>query len=72
MEDLFDATSYVLKHAEDWNIDKDRIVIFGGSAGATNSLVAEYNVANETELALRTSPRASATPASSRWRARSG
>lgn len=51
VEDLFDATSYVVKHADEWNIDKDRIVIMGGSAGATNSLVAEYNVANDTELA---------------------
>lgn len=51
VEDLYDATSYVLKHAEEWNIDKDQIVIFGGSAGATNSLVAEFNVANDTELA---------------------
>ncbi len=51
VEDLFDATSYVVKHADEWNIDKDRIVILGGSSGATNSLVAEYNVANTTELA---------------------
>lgn len=51
VEDLFDATSLVLKHADEWNIDKDQIVLMGGSAGATNSLVAEYNVANETDLA---------------------
>jgi pimeloyl-ACP methyl ester carboxylesterase len=51
VEDLFDATSYVVKHADEWNIDKDQIVILGGSAGATNSLVAEFNVANDTELA---------------------
>lgn len=51
VEDLFDATSFVVKHADEWNIDKDQVVIFGGSAGATNSLVAEYNVANGTELA---------------------
>ncbi|MBX9622570.1 MAG: alpha/beta hydrolase [Gemmataceae bacterium] len=51
VEDLFDATSYVVKHADEWNVDKDRIVIMGGSAGATNSLVAEFNVANDTELA---------------------
>lgn len=51
VEDLFDATSYVVKHADEWNIDKDQVVILGGSAGATNSLVAEYNVANDTELA---------------------
>jgi len=51
VEDAFDATSFVLKHADEWNIDNDMIVLMGGSAGATNSLVAEYNVANETELA---------------------
>lgn len=51
VEDLFDATSFVVKHADAWNIDADQIVIMGGSAGATNSLVAEFNVANETELA---------------------
>ncbi len=51
VEDLFDATSFVLEHADEWNIDQDQIVIVGGSAGATNSLVAEFNVANDTELA---------------------
>lgn len=51
VEDLFDATSYVVEHADEWNVDRDQVVIFGGSAGATNSLVAEYNVANDTELA---------------------
>lgn len=51
VEDLFDATSLVLKHADEWNIDANRVVLMGGSAGATNSLVAEFNVANETELA---------------------
>lgn len=51
VEDLFDATSLVLKHADAWSIDKSQIVLMGGSAGATNSLVAEFNVANETELA---------------------
>lgn len=51
VEDLFDATSFVVKKAPEWGIDPARIVLMGGSAGATNSLVAEYNVANETELA---------------------
>jgi hypothetical protein len=51
VEDLFDATSYILERADEWNIDEDQIVILGGSAGATNSLVAEFNVANDTELA---------------------
>ena len=51
VEDIFDATSLVLKQADAWNIDKDQIVLMGGSSGATDSLVAEYNVANETNLA---------------------
>lgn len=51
VEDLLDATSFVLKHADEWNIDKDQIVLMGGSSGATDSLVAEYNDANETDLA---------------------
>lgn len=51
VEDIFDATSFALNHADAWNIDKDHIVLMGGSAGATDSLVAEYNVANETQLA---------------------
>lgn len=51
VEDLFDATSFVVEHRDEWNIDDQEIVIMGGSAGATNSLVAEWNVANGTELA---------------------
>lgn len=51
VEDIFDATSLVLKQANEWNIDKDQIILMGGSSGATDSLVAEYNVANETDLA---------------------
>ncbi|MGQ0637015.1 MAG: alpha/beta hydrolase family protein [Planctomycetaceae bacterium] len=51
VEDLFDATSYILERADEWNIDKDQVVLLGGSSGATNSLVAEFNVANDTELA---------------------
>ena len=51
VEDLYDATAYVLKHADEWNVDANRIVIVGSSAGATNSLVAEFNVANQTKLA---------------------
>ena len=51
VEDIFDATSFVVKHADEWNIDPEQVVLMGGSSGATDSLVAEYNVANETELA---------------------
>ncbi|MFO0898694.1 MAG: alpha/beta hydrolase [Pirellulales bacterium] len=51
VEDLFDATSYIVERADEWNIDKEQVVLLGGSAGATNALVAEFNVANDTELA---------------------
>jgi pimeloyl-ACP methyl ester carboxylesterase len=51
VEDIFDSTTFVVNHADEWNIDKEQIVLMGGSSGATDSLVAEYNVANETELA---------------------
>ncbi|PVM77552.1 alpha/beta hydrolase [Caulobacter radicis] len=51
VEDLFDATSYVVGQAQAWNIDPTQIVISGSSAGATNSLVATYNQVNQTELA---------------------
>lgn len=56
VEDIFDATGFILKNADKWNIDPDQIVLMGGSAGATNSLVAEYQVANESELALSRLP----------------
>lgn len=51
VEDLFDATSYVVSQAQAWNIDPTQIVISGSSAGATNTLVATYNQVNQTELA---------------------
>lgn len=56
VEDLFDATSFIVAHAEEWNVDAAQIVMLGGSSGATNSLVAEFNVANSTELAQRHLP----------------
>lgn len=40
--DLFEATRYVLKHAEEWNIDPEMIVTCGSSAGAVSVLQAEY------------------------------
>ncbi|MDT1064602.1 alpha/beta hydrolase [Paracoccus sp. CPCC 101403] len=51
VEDLFDATNFVVDHAADWNVNSEQIVTIGGSSGATNSLVAEYNSANSTPLA---------------------
>lgn len=56
VEDLFDATSFVVEHAAEWGGDASRIVLCGGSAGACNSLQAEYLVANEDTMALEHLP----------------
>lgn len=50
VEDLFDATAFILEHANEWNIDPKQIIAGGGSAGATNSIVAEHHISNNTEL----------------------
>lgn len=56
VEDLFDATAFVVDHAQEWNLNAEQIVLLGGSSGATNSLIAEYNVANATPLATEHLP----------------
>lgn len=56
VEDLYDATSFVLKHSEEWNIDETKIAILGSSAGATNSNMAEYGICNQSPLAKKYLP----------------
>jgi len=51
--DLFDATNFVLRNADEWNIDKDMIIANGSSAGAISVLHGEYNICNKTELAKK-------------------
>ncbi|MBR2161238.1 MAG: alpha/beta hydrolase [Bacteroidaceae bacterium] len=41
VEDLYDATTYVLQHADRWNADPECVILGGGSAGAIESLTAE-------------------------------
>ncbi|MCC8188488.1 MAG: alpha/beta hydrolase [Bacteroides sp.] len=48
VEDLFDATRYVLDRAEEWNIDPNAITINGSSAGAVTVLQAEHAICNGT------------------------
>ncbi len=48
VEDLLDATRYVLDQAEAWKIDKNQIIINGSSAGAVTVLQAEYALCNGT------------------------
>lgn len=40
--DLYGATNFVLKNAEEWGVDPNKIVINGSSAGAVTALQAEY------------------------------
>jgi acetyl esterase/lipase len=60
VSDLYDATAFILQHAEAWRIDPSRIVISGSSAGAITALQAEYENCNQTG-------RAQALPAGFRY-----
>ena len=49
VEDLYDATNYVLSRT-DWNIDMSRVIISGSSSGAVSVLQAEYEIINKSTL----------------------
>lgn len=51
VEDLYDATSYVVSRAAQWGIDPARIVASGSSAGAITVLMGEYGICNRQALA---------------------
>lgn len=51
IEDLFDATAFIVSHAEEWNVDTKRITACGSSAGAINTMTAEYIICNNHPLA---------------------
>ncbi len=51
VEDMFAATSYVVKNADSFGIDKDNIVVAGSSAGAIIALQSEYELCNHSVLA---------------------
>lgn len=53
VEDFYDATGYVIRHAEAWNVNAGQIVAMGSSAGAITVLQAEYELANRTGFARR-------------------
>lgn len=50
VEDLFSATSYILDHAEEWNIDPKAIIASGSSAGAITVLQGEHTICNKLPL----------------------
>lgn len=47
VEDLYSATNFILDHADEWQIDTEKIVVSGSSAGAITSLQAQYAICNE-------------------------
>ena len=49
VSDLYTATHYVIDHAEAWQIDPQRIVLSGSSAGAISVLQAEYQLCHAEE-----------------------
>ncbi|MBP3483181.1 MAG: alpha/beta hydrolase [Alistipes sp.] len=51
VEDLYDATRYVLDHADEWRIDPSKIIASGSSAGAITVLQAENGICNGVEAA---------------------
>ena len=57
IEDLFDATAYVIRQAEEWKADTSRIVLCGSSAGAINSITAEYLLCNHHPAATSRLPK---------------
>ncbi|WP_300751046.1 alpha/beta hydrolase [uncultured Alistipes sp.] len=53
VEDLYDATSYVVSRADEWHIDADGIVACGSSAGAISVLQGAYMIANGSRLTAK-------------------
>lgn len=51
VEDLYEATNYLLSNAEKLQIDKNQIIISGSSAGAITVLQADYEDKNNTVAA---------------------
>lgn len=50
LEDLLTATAFIIEKADEWNIDTEKIMISGGSAGAITCLNAEYEICAERPL----------------------
>lgn len=53
VEDLYDATTYLLERAGSWRLDPEKIVVCGSSAGAITVLQAEYGLCNGATPSLK-------------------
>lgn len=47
VEDMFSATSYIIKNAERFGVNPDNLVVSGSSAGAIIALQSEYELCND-------------------------
>lgn len=56
VEDLYDATAYIMREADRWQADTSRIVVCGSSAGAINTATAEFLICNDHPLAQQHLP----------------
>lgn len=52
VEDLYDATTFMVNNAEKWNADPEKVIIGGISAGGVNSITAENWSANAAPIAV--------------------
>lgn len=53
VEDLYDATSFIVDKSKDWGIDETMIIPFGSSSGGISVLHAEYYSVNGDTLARK-------------------
>ncbi|MDR1919410.1 MAG: alpha/beta hydrolase [Tannerellaceae bacterium] len=53
VEDLFDATNYVLEHASEWGVRPEALISCGSSAGAITVLQGEYEICSGGRLSER-------------------
>lgn len=53
VEDLYDATGFILSRADEWGIDSSLVITSGSSAGAISVLHGEYGICNGDSLSRR-------------------
>lgn len=46
LDDLTDAMAYVIKHADEWNVDLEKVMLSGSSAGGITTLMSIYDICN--------------------------
>jgi len=56
VEDVYDATSWVIAHAGEFGIDTSKIILSGSSSGAITILQSEYQRMNENPLSNKLPP----------------